>query len=231
MSAGKRFYKLAAATADLGVALDGRPVKTPGKHALVLPTAALAEAVAAEWQAQGETLLPSTMFLTKLANTAIDRVHTRRPEIIAEMVEFAGSDLVCYRADRPPGLVALQKAAWDPVLAWSRLALDAGFQTVTGVVHVAQPPEALAIVERHFAGLDSFRLTALHNIMTLTGSALLAAMLGVGAIAAEACWAAAHVDEDYQIAQWGADDEAARRRTTRHREFADCARFLSLLAG
>ena len=229
MNARRRFYKSAAATPDHGVALDGRAVKTPGKAPLIVPTAALAEAIAAEWQGQGETINPAAMFLTKLANTAIDRVHPDRARIIAEMVAFANSDVVCYRADRPPELVALQKAAWDPVLAWARTAMDAGFTFTTGVTHVSQSPETLRAVERHFDVADSFRLTALHNMMTLTGSALIAAMAGAGALDGDAAWAAAHVDEDYQISNWGQDEEAAAKRALRAREFHDCLRFLALL--
>ncbi len=144
----KRFYKQALATPENTVTLDGKVLKTPDKRLLQLPTPELAEAIAAEWQAQGEVIDPKTMFLTKLANTAIDRVEPRRDIIIAEMVEFAGSDLVCYRADRPPDLVESQKEKWDQVLAWASESLGVTFKTAIGVVHIAQPDEALDAIRR-----------------------------------------------------------------------------------
>jgi chaperone required for assembly of F1-ATPase len=225
----KRFYKQAAATAENTITLDGKLLKTPEKNLLHLPNKGLAEAVAAEWQNQGQTIDPTTMFLTKLANTAIDRVEPRREVIIAEMVDFAGSDLVCYRADCPPDLVASQKAHWDAILAWASSELGADFQTAIGIVHIAQPPEALYAIRHHLQTIDSFRLTALHNVMTLTGSALIATMAGQGALTPDSAWESAHVDEDHQIAHWGWDDEAKARRTLRQREFMACFQFLSLL--
>ena len=230
MSVTKRFYKLAVATPEHGVALDGRVVKTPRKVPLILPNAALAEAIAEEWQGQGETIRPSTMFLTKLANTAIDRVHPDRPRLIAEMVDFAGSDLVSYRADRPPELVAQQNRHWNPVVDWALKAMAAKIMVTVGVMHRPQALDALKAVETYLATLDSFSLTAIHNMMTLSGSALLAAMAGAAAIAPEDAWTAAHVDEDYQIEQWGQDEEAAKKRTSRKREFICCLRFMDLLA-
>ena len=228
MRAIKRFYKIATVTADLGVALDGKPVKTPGKAALLLPTAALAEAVAAEWQSQGEKVLPSTMLLTKLANTAIDRVGPEKPRIVAEMVDYAESDLVCYRAGRPPDLVERQNAMWNPVIAWALVTLDAPFEAVPGVMHRPQSPEALRAVGEALGALNDYQLAALHNIVTITGSALIALMLAKRAILPDAAWEAAHVDEDFQIAQWGQDEEAAARRQRRLREFLACCRFVEL---
>lgn len=226
----KRFYKQAEATPENTITLDGKVLKTPQKHLLQLPTGGLAEAIAAEWQAQGQTIDPNTMFLTKLANTAIDRVALRRAVIIAEMLEFAGSDHVCYRAGHPPDLVASQKTHWDPVLAWASTSLGADFQSVCGVVHIAQPEAALQSMCNHLETIDSFMLTALYNVMTLTGSTLIAAMAGAGALKPQAAWDAAHVDEDYQIRHWGWDAEAKARRTLRQREFMTCFQFLGLLA-
>ena len=225
----KRFYKQALATPENTITLDGRVVKTPEKRLLRLPTSALAEAISAEWQAQGETIDPASMFLTKLANTALDRVEPRRETIIAEMVEFAGSDLVCYRACHPPDLVASQKTHWDPILAWTRENLVADFQTVCGVVHIAQPEMALQSIRHHFQSIGSFMLTAQYNAMTLTGSALIAAMAGAGAISPQAAWDCAHVDEDHQILHWGWDVEAKARRALRQREFMTCFQLLRLL--
>jgi chaperone required for assembly of F1-ATPase len=226
----KRFYKDVSIGDDRSILLDGRGVKTPMKASFVLPTKALAEAVADEWRAQDKLINPALMPLTKLANTAIDRVGAERAHVANEVVAFAGNDLVCYRAEEPTALIVLQAKAWDPVLSWARTALDAEYRIATGVVHVAQPDAALKAVEQHVTTLDDFALTAVHNAMTLTGSALLALMLHARAISAKHAWAAAHVDEDFQISQWGEDFEAAARRTHRNAEFEATAHFLALLA-
>ena len=228
MTARRRFYKTVAVTDDFSIALDGKPVKTPLKSRLQLPTRALAEAVAAEWEAQDEKINPASMLFTKLANTAIDRVARDRPRIAAEVVDYANSDLVCYRADRPPALVERHAALWDPVVDWARTALDAPFAVTTGVVHAPQPEAALKAHAAAVAGLNDFELTAYYTVMTLTGSALLAMMLARDAISPEAAWAAAHADENYQIEQWGDDDEAQARRVVRHAEFSACCHFMAL---
>ncbi len=228
MRQARRFYKEVAVTPERGIVLDGKPVRTPKKALLVLPTNALAQAVAAEWEAQGDKIKPATMLLTKLANTAIDRVGSERARILAEMVDYAASDLVCYRAGRPPDLVARQAALWNSVIDWAANTIDAPFMAIPGVMHRPQPPEALHAVGVALAGMDNYQIAALHNIMTLTGSALIPLMLARGALSPEAAWAAAHVDEDYQIENWGEDDEASARRTARHKEFLACRRFLEL---
>ncbi|MFT3986379.1 ATP12 family chaperone protein [Aestuariivirga sp.] len=227
----KRFYKEVTVTPGNGIALDGKAVKTPAKLPLVLPTPALAEAIAAEWLQQGETINPHSMHLTKLANTAIDRIAPDHHPALQEIVDYAGSDLICYRADRPPELIARQKAAWDPVMDWALSALDAPFEQVVGVTHHPQPPEALRAVGTAIKSCSAFEIAALHTLTTLTGSALLSLMLFRQAADEEAVWSAAHVDEDYQIAQWGEDHEAKQRRMGRHAEFLACARFLRLLSG
>ena len=225
----KRFYKMVSVGDDLAILLDGRAVKTPMKQKLILPKRPLAEAVAEEWQAQVKLINPALMPLTKLANTALDRVGTERAHVADEVVGFAGNDLVCYRAAEPAHLVAMQASAWDSVLTWASTALDAQFVTTKGVVHVNQSASAITAIEIHIASLDAFALTAVHNAMTLTGSALLALMLHARAIGAETAWNAAHVDEDFQIAQWGEDDEAAARRENRKTEFNGTAQFMNLL--
>jgi chaperone required for assembly of F1-ATPase len=227
---GRRFWTEARVTGEgpFAVALDGRPVKTPMKAALDLPARALAEAVAQEWRAQIDKIDPHTMPMTRLANTAIDRVMPERARIAAEIVEFAGADLVCYRAHEPAALRALQARAWDPVLDWALARLDAAFSVHAGVVHRAQAPASLARVEALIAARDAFALTAIHNFATLTGSGLIACMLAEGALDPQAAWAAAHVDEDWQIAHWGEDEEAAARRAGRLAEFMDAWRFLEL---
>jgi chaperone required for assembly of F1-ATPase len=225
----KKFYTLATVTDELAIALDGRVVKTPLKAKLVLPTRALAEAVAAEWNAQADVINPALMPLTRLANTALDRAGNERAYVAGQVVEFAGSDLVCYRAEAPQRLVALQAESWDPVLVWAKAALGVDFKSAHGILHVAQDAAAIAAVEVHVATLDDFKLTVAHNLTTLTGSALIALMLVAGAISADEGWKAAHVDEDFQIAQWGEDSEATRRRTNRRIDYDASLQFLKLL--
>jgi chaperone required for assembly of F1-ATPase len=225
----KKFYKLADVTPELGIALDGRVVKTPMKAKLVLPSQPLAQAIAAEWNSQMDVIDPSTMPLTKLANTAIDRAGAERAFVAGQVVEFAGSDMVCYRADAPENLVALQAAAWDPIVDWALAAMGAELKLVSGVIHSAQLPETIALVEAHVAKLTAFELTVAHNLTTLTGSASLGLMLTAGAISPEDGWRAAHVEEDFQIATWGDDDEAKARRAFRRIDFEGSLEFLNLI--
>lgn len=224
----KRFYKSVAATDQLGIALDGRSVKTPLKAPLVLPTRALAEAVAAEWDAQIDVINPHAMPLTKLANTAIDRAISEKSKIVAEILEFAGSDMICYRAESPAGLVQRQKTHWDPIIAWAKTDLKAGFTVVNTITHKRQSPTTLQALEVHIEWLDPFSLVGVHNLTTLTGSALLAVMLAVGKIPTEAAWRAANLDENWQIEAWGEDDEAMARRTERLNEFSASVKFVNL---
>jgi chaperone required for assembly of F1-ATPase len=228
MTARRRFYKDVTVTDDLAIALDGRPVKTPLKAPLRLPTRALADAVAAEWAEQGEEIKPATMYLTKLANTAIDRVSAHRMAIEQEVLDYANSDLVCYRTDRPPDLVASQLKHWNPIVDWARTDLDAPFEVTSGIIHRPQPEAALSAFSMALKTLSDFELAAFYTIMTLTGSALIGLMLARRAITPDAAWTAAHVDEDYQIEHWGQDDEARDRRVARHVEFASCCRFMEL---
>lgn len=227
----KRFYK----TASVGqgppypILLDGRAVKTPAKRALALPTRALAEAVAAEWAAQGEKIDPSRMPLTRSANTAIDSVAENLAAVAADIVAYAGSDLLCYRADAPVELVARQAKLWNPVIAWARDDLGARFNIGEGVKHVAQPADATAAIAAALEPYDAFGLTALHIITTLTGSVLLALALARGRLTGDEAWDAAHVDEDFQISQWGEDFEAAARRKARRAEFDAASRLLTLV--
>lgn len=228
----KRFYKeVSVRDEDRGGAallLDGKKVRTPGKAPLVLPTRELAEAVASEWRGQGERIDPSTMPLTKLANSAIDGVKGREQAVVDDIVNYAGSDLLCYRAKAPEGLVAAQGAHWDKVLAFARDKLKAPLVLAEGVVHVEQPQGSLAKIRREIEGLDAFSLAALHVMTALTGSALLAIAVLRGKLIPEEAWKAAHVDEDFQISRWGDDEEAAKRREHRWRDFAAAARALAL---
>ena len=224
----KRFYKSVAVTDQFGIALDGRNIKTPLKAPLVLPNRALAEAVAAEWDAQVDVINPHAMPLTKLANTAIDRATMEKSKIAAEILEFAGSDMVCYRAESPAGLVLRQTTHWDPIIAWARADLRAAFATVSTITHKRQPPAALQALEASIVALDPFSFVVVHNLTTLTGSALLATMLAVAKIPTDAAWRAANVDEDWQIETWGEDAEATARRTGRLEEFSASVKFVNL---
>jgi chaperone required for assembly of F1-ATPase len=229
----RRFYKAVSVTDEpdgFGIALDRRPVRTPARAPLIVPTRTLAEALAEEWAAQGEHIVPAGMVLTRLANTAIDRVTGREQPVAADIVAYAGCDLLCYRADAPERLAARQAAAWDPLLTWAARRLGSHFVCVTGLVHHPQPAAALDTLARAVQDQGPFRLAALHTITTLTGSAVLALALLEGAISADAAWSAAHVDDDWQIEQWGSDVEAQARRAARRHEF-DCAVRLLELVG
>lgn len=228
----KRFYKAVAVAGEAGafrVLLDGKPIRTPAKRELALPTSALAEAVAAEWTAQGAHIDPETMPLTRLANSAIDGVSGREAQVRADIVSYAGSDLVCYRTTDQGELARRQREAWDPILAWGQEALGARFATAEGILPVAQPDAAKAAIARSLEGYDGFALAALHVMTTLTGSALLALAHARGQLSAEAAWAAAHVDEDWQIEKWGEDAEASARRQRRWAEMQAASRLLALL--
>ncbi|MFV0297706.1 MAG: ATP12 family chaperone protein, partial [Hyphomicrobiaceae bacterium] len=201
----KRFYTRATTgPADQGftILLDQRPVRTPRRAPLVVATQPLAEAIAAEWQAQGEHVDPTGMPLTRLANTALDGVTGREADVKADIVKYAGSDLLCYRADYPDGLVQRQADLWDPVLAWYVATHGAPFTVATGLMPVAQTPAALAAIDALLADADPFKLAATHIMTTLMGSALLALAVSEGHLTAEAAWEAAHVDEDWQISEW-----------------------------
>jgi|SRR5437588_754661 chaperone required for assembly of F1-ATPase len=235
-----------------GVRLDGKPMRTPARRLLAVPTAELAGAMAEEWAAQGEHIEPAKMPLTRLGNTIIDGVAAARGQVAAEIRKYLASDLIFYRAETPAPLRARQAQHWDPIVAWARQALGADFQIATGVVHIAQPPAALdaagaaipddatqeAILEDAIQGdailrdailEGNWRLGALHAATTLTGSALIALALMRGVITPEAAWAAAHVDEDWNMAQWGSDEIALQRRAFRFTEFAAAAEVLRVL--
>lgn len=226
----KRFYKdVTSKPQDNGswaVLLDGRAVKTPGKRQLALPSEKLAEAVAEEWRAQKTVIDPGTMPLTRIANTAIEAVVDQMDDVAADIVAFAGSDLLCYRAAGPEALAARQSAAWDPIVAWAASDLGARFVLAQGMMPIEQPIQALERIAEAVRPLDAFQLSGLHVATTLTGSALLALAVHKGRLTAAEAWAAAHVDEDYQIEQWGPDEEAADRRAYRWQEMQAAALML-----
>jgi len=226
----KKFFKNATAGEDDGgwrLLLDGRPAKTPGRNPLAFPTQALAAAVAQEWNGLGEFIDPTAMPITRIANSIIDGVLPDPGPVADEIIRYASSDLLCYRADAPQRLVDLQAAAWDPVLAWARDALGVRLILSEGVMHVTQPPSSLQALAAALPAGDGWRIGATNVVTTLTGSALLSLALLHGRLSADAVWAAAHVDEDFQASQWGEDGEAAERRAARRREFYAAATVLA----
>src|SRR5262245_21600601 len=225
----KRFYKTAHSGEGGAVLLDGKPIKTPARRALEAPTRELAEAIAGEWEQQHDVIDPARMPLTRLANAVIDAVSDAPLPVADEIEKYLRSDLVFYRAEAPAGLVEKQARAWDPVLAWARERFNARFVLAQGVMHVAQPPESVEAV-RAAIPADLWRLGAVSSITTLTGSALLAVALAHHAVDPSEVWSAAHVDEDWQMSQWGRDELALQRRAFREAEFRAAAGVLRLTA-
>jgi len=226
----RRFYRSAGvgkAEGEFRLLLDGRPVKTPARHPLAVPTRALAQAIADEWEAQGEHIDPARMPLTRLANSILDGVRTAAAPVAAEIGKYLASDLLVYRAD-VPGLAARQAALWDPVLDWAREELGASFVPSEGVVFVEQPAAALARARRAVPD-DPWRLGALHSMTALTGSALLALAVLRGRLSVEDAWHAAHVDEDWNFEQWGRDALALERRVFRFAEMQAAATLLAAM--
>ena len=228
----KRFYKEARVRPSEGggeVVLDERPVRTPARRPLALPTDALARAVAAEWNAQGDEIRPRTMPLTGLANAAIDRVTPDPEAFAATLAAYGEGDLLCYRADAPAALVARQAEAWDPILAWARRRFDINFEVTSGVIHRPQPPDTIVQLTQAVAARDAFELAALAPLVTISGSLVIALALAEEAIDLETAWAAATLDEAWQAERWGEDEEATARLEARRAEFESAARFLRLL--
>lgn len=227
----KRFWKIATVTAVEGgwtVQLDGRPVKTPAKTLLVVPTEALAQAIAAEWDAQVGEVRPETMPFTRTANSAIDKVAVQYDEVAAMLSAYGGADLLCYRATGPQPLIQRQAAAWDPMLVWAAEALDLRLTATAGVMHVAQDAQALARADALVAALGPFRLAAFHDLVALTGSLVLALAVIHGRLEPEAAWTLSRIDEDWQIEEWGEDEEAAELAAVKRADFLQAARFFGL---
>jgi chaperone required for assembly of F1-ATPase len=211
------------------IALDGKPVRTPARAVLAVPSAALAAAIAAEWEAQGEEIRPATMPLTRLAATAIDRTAAQRDLVVAETANYSATDLVCYRAEHPPALAARQHAVWQPLLDWAALRYDAALAVTTGIVPAAQSSAALRALAAVVAAHDDFRLTALHTLTAACGSLVIALALSETRLDPEAAFAASQLDETFQIEAWGEDFEAAARRRAVAADIAAAARFIALL--
>lgn len=228
----KRFWTTASAEPEgeaFAIRLDGRPVKTPRRNLLALPTAALAEAVAAEWNAVEETIDPRAMPLTGLANAAIDIVARDHGPFAAGLAAYGESDLLCYRAEGPAPLVERQAQAWDPVLEWARTRYDVHFEVATGIIHRAQPPATLARLGEAIGARGDFELAALSPVVTIGGSLLLALALVERAFEPDSIWAAMWVDELWQEEQWGTDALAEEARAARRRDYDASVCFLDLL--
>lgn len=213
-----------------GIALDDRPVRTPAGRPLVVTVRPLAEAMAAEWAVQADAIRPDSMPLTQLANTAIDRVAPNRAAIVAELVRYGQTDLVCYRAEATHDLVERQERLWQPIVDWASVNLGAEMVVTSGVVPVPQPDASLAILEKVIETYDDMRLTALQSTVSATGSLLLGLALIEGELGAEEVYVASQLDELFQSELWGEDDEAVSRRAALRKEVFAAARFLEFCA-
>lgn len=229
----KRFWKDVSVSQEgegWGVRLDGKPVKTPARAALAVPTQALAQAIADEWRDTGETIDPRAMPLTGLANAAIDRIGPDRQAFAKGLANYAEADLACYRAEGPRTLVERQEEAWDALLGWARQRYDVDFVTTAGLMHVAQSAPTVEQLSHAVASLDAFRLAGLSPLVTVGGSLVAALALLEKAMTPEAAWEAVTIDDRWQLEQWGADAEAEAALDNRRRDFLAAARFLELLS-
>jgi len=228
----KRFYKhviVAEAEEGYAISLDGRAIRSPAKNLLVLPTSALAEAIAVEWDAETETIDPATMHLTRIANSAIDGVTGSEADLIDEIVKYASNDLLCYRAEHPDQLVKKQVEAWDPLLEWAAGTCGIHLRLGAGIMPITQSDASLTAFRRALPPAEALVLAPFHVLVTLSGSGILGLAVLRRHVDAATAWAAANVDEDWQISQWGEDVEATARREYRWQEFSAAAAFLTLL--
>lgn len=227
----KRFWKQATveqAETAFTVRLDGRPVKTPSKTLLTVPTRALAEAIAAEWDAQTGEVKPDTMPFTRSANSAIDKVTPQFDAVVDMLAAYGGTDLLCYRATGPEALIERQAKAWDPLLDWSATTFGAPLKATAGVMHIAQDPRSLAALHAPVAAMSPFQLAAFHDLVAISGSLVLALAVTRGRLSAAEAWALSRIDEAWQIEQWGDDEEAAELAARREADFLQAGRFYAL---
>lgn len=227
----KRFWKEAAVEAVGGgftVRLDGRPVRTPAKALLVVPTSGLAEAIAREWDAQSGLVKPEIMPFTRSANSAIDKIIPQFDAVVEMLAAYGGTDLLCYRATGPESLVARQEAGWDPLLDWAATTLDVPLVATAGVMHIAQTPAALSRLHGFVAALTPFQLAAFHDLVAISGSLVLALALTRCRLTAPEAWALSRIDEAWQIERWGEDEEASASEAVREADFLQAARFYAL---
>lgn len=230
----KRFYETVSVEGEpggFGIRLDGRTLKTPARNDLVLPTRALADLIAREWDAQKDVIDPGTMPVTRLVNTAIDGIAPDMAPVAEDIVRYAGNDMLCYRASEPVALVERQAERWDPILAWAAEAMGARFVLAEGVMYQEQPQAALDAVSATVSTFaDAIALAALHTITTISGSAILALAYARGRIDLATLWSLAHLEEDWTIEHWGEDEEAVARRAKRFEEASAAADTLAALS-
>lgn len=227
----KRFWKAASVTecdGGFSVLLDGRPVKTPAKAPFVVPTRAMAEAVAAEWDAQHGVVKPETMPVTRAVNSAIDKLGHQFDEVVGLLAAYGESDLLCYRATGPEGLIARQAAGWDPLLDWSATELRAPLRVTEGIVPVAQRAQSVAQLRAEVAALGPFQLAAFHDLVAITGSLVLALAVIKGRLSADEAFALSRIDEAWQAEFWGVDEDAATLEAGKHRALLEAAQFFAL---
>lgn len=227
----KRFWKSASAEPVEGgfaVHLDGRAVKTPAKAPLVLPTRAMAAAIAAEWDAQEGQVRPETMPATRAANSAIDKVRPQFAEVAEMLADYAGTDLLCYRAEGPQALIDRQAAGWNPLLDWAAQRHGAPLVATAGVMHIVQPAPSLAALRAAIFAQNPFQLAALHDLIAITGSAVLGLAVADGHLSPAEAFDLSRIDEHWQIEQWGEDDEAAQSEAVKRQAVEDAARFYAL---
>ena len=228
----KRFWKEVATEREDGgwtIKLDGRPVKTPARAPLLVPTEGLAEAIADEWRSVGDTIDPRAMPLTGLANAAIDRVAPERQAFAQSLAAYGEADLACYRAEGPRELVVRQEHSWDEMLGWGRRRFDVDFATTSGLMHIAQPQATVERLAHAVAALDAFRLAGLSPLVTVGGSLIAALAVLEKALTPEQAWDAVSIDDRWQLEQWGADLEAEQALENRRRDFFAAALFLELV--
>ncbi|HXZ00971.1 MAG TPA: ATP12 family protein [Stellaceae bacterium] len=230
----KRFYRTVTVAAEAGgfaVSLDDKPLRTPAKAPLILPSRTLAEAIAEEWRAQGLEVKLDELGLTRLASTAIDLVSQRHREVAAEVAKYAGTDLVCYRASHPPELARRQHEAWQPLIDWATLRYDAPLETTVGVVPIVQSAVALRALAAAAESYAPLELAALHLATTACGSLVVALALIEGRLDVEGAFAASQLDESFEIEQWGEDAEQTQRRAALKADMALAHGFIRLLRG
>lgn len=224
----KRFWKDSAVVEAGGgftVELDGRRVKTPAKAALFLPTRAMAEAVAQEWDAQDKVVDPASMPYTRSANAAIDKVHHQHGEVADMLADYGDSDLLCYRAEHPAALTERQAEHWDPALDWAAETLEARLLTVSGVVHQPQPAAPLERLRARVHDMSDFHLAAFHDLVSLSGSLILGFAAAMNWREADAIWRISRLDELWQEEQWGEDEEAREQAELKRQAFLHAKRF------
>ena len=227
----KRFWKeakVAEVEGGFRVELDGRPVKTPAKTEVILPTRALGEAIAAEWDAQIEEVDPTKMPFTRMANSALDKVATQHDEVAEMLAEYGGTDLLCYRATSPAELIDRQAAAWDPLLDWAFDEMGTRLATGAGVMHVAQDQAALDILAARVHEMNNFKLSGFHDLVGISGSLVLAFAAAFNQQEIDAIWALSRIDETWQEEQWGVDEEAAEQAAVKKSEFLHAKSFFDL---